>query len=52
MMRVPRRLLASALALAASAMGAEVVQQKGLSLDDIFLARVGTTSTAKQEAAP
>ena len=40
------------LTLAASAMGAEVVQQKGLSLDDIFLARVGTTSAATQETAP
>jgi ABC-2 type transport system ATP-binding protein len=39
-----------ALTLAASAVGAEVVQQKGLSLDDIFLARVGAPSTAKEEA--
>ena len=41
-----------ALTLAASAVGAEVVQQKGLSLDDIFLARVGAPSTAREEAAP
>jgi hypothetical protein len=40
------------LTLAASAVGAEVVQQKVLSLDDIFLARVGAPSTATEEAAP
>jgi len=40
------------LTVAASAVGAEVVQQQGLSLDDIFLARVGANSPAKQEAAP
>lgn len=38
-----------ALTLAASAIGAEVVGQKSLSLDDIFLARVGATSTATIE---
>jgi len=40
-----------ALTLAASAVGAEVVEQKALSLDEIFIAQVGRQSTA-EEARP
>jgi ABC-type multidrug transport system ATPase subunit len=38
-----------ALTLAASAVGAEVVEQKALSLDEIFLAQVGTSSAPVEE---
>jgi ABC-2 type transport system ATP-binding protein len=40
-----------ALTLAASAVGAEVVEQKALSLDEIFLAQVGSPSTAAERVA-
>jgi len=39
-----------ALTLAASAVGAEVVQQKGLSLDEIFIAQVSRQSSPAEEA--
>src|SRR5262245_16940245 len=39
-----------ALTLAASAVGAEVVEQKGLSLDEIFLAQVGEPTVPAEEA--
>jgi ABC-2 type transport system ATP-binding protein len=39
-----------ALTLAASAAGAQVVQQQGLSLDEIFLAQVGKPTAAAEEA--
>ena len=42
----------SELLVAASAVGAEVVEHQSLSLDDIFLARVGALSNATEEAAP
>ncbi|MGA2255276.1 MAG: ABC transporter ATP-binding protein [Thermoguttaceae bacterium] len=41
-----------ALKLAASAMGAAVVQQQGLSLDEIFLAQVGKPTAPAEEALP
>ena len=37
------------LALAASAQGAEIVEQRALSLDEIFLAQVGRTATTVEE---
>jgi len=40
-----------ALTLAASAVGAEVVEQKVLSLDEIFLAQVGSPSTVAEGVA-
>ncbi len=41
-----------ALTLAASAMGAAVVQQQGLSLHEIFLAQVGKPTVAAEEVLP
>ena len=43
-----------ALTVAASALGAEIIAQKPLSLDEIFLARVGESATAnvREEVAP
>ncbi|MFN0017134.1 MAG: ABC transporter ATP-binding protein [Pirellulaceae bacterium] len=40
------------LLVAASAIGAEIVEHQPLSLDDIFLARVGATYSTTEEAAP
>ena len=40
------------LTLAASAAGAEVIQQAGLSLDEIFLAQVGSPAARAEEVAP
>jgi ABC-2 type transport system ATP-binding protein len=40
------------LTLAASAVGAEVIHQSGLSLDEIFLAQVGSAAARAEEVAP
>jgi len=40
------------LTLAASALGAEVIEQKALSLDEIFIAQVGRAPAAAQEVQP
>src|SRR5262245_46569084 len=41
-----------ALALAASALGAEVIEQKPLSLDEIFLAQVGSSGAQTENVTP